>query len=92
MPASTIARLTITWSKDTDRALRSYLGEQGLKKGALSRFIEDAVKWRLFNQTVNELREAFAGIPDGELDKLVDEALVRVRKEKRRERHGRARR
>ena len=36
MPETDITRLTITWSKDTDLALRSYLGSQGLKKGALS--------------------------------------------------------
>ena len=51
MPDPKITRLTITWSKDTDLALRTHLGVQGLKKGALSKFIEDAVKWRLFNQT-----------------------------------------
>ena len=43
--------------KDTDLALRSYLGSQGLKKGSLSQFIEDAVKWRLINQTVGEVRK-----------------------------------
>ena len=42
--------------KDTDLALRSHLGSQGLKKGSLSQSIEDAVKWRLFNQTVGEVR------------------------------------
>jgi len=46
MPETEITRLTITWSKDTDLALRSYLGARGLKKGALSKFIVDAVKWR----------------------------------------------
>src|ERR1700731_4813636 len=28
-------RLTITWSKEADHALRSYLGAQGMKKGDL---------------------------------------------------------
>jgi Ribbon-helix-helix domain len=79
-----ITRLTITWSKDTDLALRSYLGAQGLKKGALSNFIEDAVKWRLFSQTVNEVREAFADVPADKLQKMLAEAVESVRKEKRR--------
>ena len=91
MPEAEITRLTITWSKDTDLALRSYLGAQGLKKGALSKFIEDAVKWRLFDQTVNEVRQAFADLPPDELQNMIDEAVVSVRKEKQRERQGRPR-
>jgi hypothetical protein len=89
MPEPEITRLTITWSKDTDLALRSYLGAQGLKKGALSNFIEDAVKWRLLDQTVNEVRKAFADVSAGELDNMIEEAVEGIRKEKRRERHGR---
>ena len=63
MPETEFTRLTIVWSKDTDLALRSHLGGQGLKKGALSRFVEDTVKWRLFDQSVNQTRAAFADMP-----------------------------
>jgi len=91
MPKTEITRLTITWSKDTDLALRSYLGARGLKKGALSKFIEDAVKWRLFDQTVNEVRQAFADVRPDELQNMIDEAVVSVRKEKHQERQGRTR-
>ena len=91
MPESAVTRLTISWSKDTDLALRTHLGSQGLKKGALSQFIEDAVKWRLFNQTVGEVREALAGVPADELDGMIGEAVRSVRKEKNRERQGRIR-
>ena len=89
MAESEITRLTITWSKDTDVALRSYLGARGLKKGALSKFIEDAVKWRLLDQTVNEVRKSFAGVPADELHKMIDEAVETARKEKHRGRQGR---
>ena len=85
MPEPSVTRLTISWSKDTDLALRSHLGSQGLKKGALSQFIEDAVKWRLLNQTVDEIREAFAGVPPDELGGMIDEAVKSVRKDKHRE-------
>jgi len=84
-----VTRLTISWSKDTDLALRSHLGSRGLKKGALSQFIEDAVKWRLFNQTVGEVHEALAGVPAEELDGMIGEAVKSVRKDKNRERQGR---
>jgi len=85
MPETEVTRLTIVWSKDTDLALRSHLGARGLKKGALSKFVEDAVKWRLFDQTVREVRQAFADIPPDELQNLVDEAVASVRKEKHRQ-------
>jgi hypothetical protein len=77
-------RLTITWSKDTDLALRSFLGAQGLKKGALSKFIEDAVKWRLFDQTVSEVRAAFADVPPAKLQDLIEEAVRDTRRERAR--------
>jgi hypothetical protein len=91
MPEPGVTRLTISWSKDTDLALRSHLGSRGLKKGALSRFIEDAVKWRLFNQTVGEVQEALAGVPADELDGMIGEAVKSVREDKKRERQGRTR-
>ena len=83
MPETEVTRLTIVWSKDTDLALRSHLGARGLKKGALSKFVEDAVKWRLFDQTVNEVRRSFADLPADQLQNLIDEAVSSVRKERR---------
>jgi len=91
MPETEITRLTIVWSKDTDLALRSYLGAQGLKKGALSKFVEDAVKWRLFDRTVNRAREAFADLPDAEIRSMIDEAVTSIRKQKHRKVRSRSR-
>lgn len=79
---------TECWSKDTDLALLSHLGARGLKQGALSQFVEEAVKWRLFDQTVAEVRQAFADIPPNGRDTLIDEAVASVRKQKRRLRKG----
>ena len=72
-------RLTITWSKQVDLALRSYLGAQGMKKGDLSKFIEEAVRWRIFHQTVQQTRKAFADVPPDELQKMIDEAVDHAR-------------
>jgi hypothetical protein len=91
MPQAEITRLTIVWSKDTDLALRSHLGAQGFKKGALSKFVEDAVKWRLCEQTGNQAREAFASVPAGELRDTIDHAILNVRKHRRRQLRGRPR-
>jgi Ribbon-helix-helix domain len=79
-------RLTITWSKEVDLALRAYLGAQGMKKGDISKFIEEAVRWRILQQTVQETRKAFADIPPDELQKMIDEAVDEVRARRYRER------
>jgi hypothetical protein len=79
-------RVTITWSKETDLTLRSFLGSQGLKKGALSKFIEEAVRWRLFHQTVSGARERFADVPEDQLQKEIDDAVEAVRAERFRRR------
>jgi hypothetical protein len=39
-------------SKDTDITVRSFLARRGMKKGDLSKFIEEAVKWRVHDQTL----------------------------------------
>ena len=79
-------RRTITWSKDTDSALRSHLGSRADNTNALSKFVEDAVKWHLFDRTVDQVRDSFAAIPANELNNRIDEAVASVRSRKRRER------
>lgn len=83
------ARLTITWSRNADLALRSYLGAHGMKKGDISKFVEEAVRWRIFDLTVREMRQAFADVPPEELEKAIDEAVEEVRAERHRARLGR---
>ena len=80
MPASDLTRLTISWTKETDRQLRSYLGSQGMKKGALSRFIEDAVRWRLFDQTVTAIKARNADTDPEALMAMIDTTVRDVRR------------
>jgi Ribbon-helix-helix domain len=56
-------RGNIKVSREVDLTLRTYLGAQGMKKGDLSKFIEEAVRWRIFNRTVRDIksRNADAG-------------------------------
>jgi len=84
MSGDDTTRWTVTVSKDTDIAVRSLLAQRGLKKGDLSRFIEDAVKWRVFDQTTTEVREAFVDLTPEALQNLIDEATGSVRKDMRR--------
>ncbi|MFB1488426.1 MULTISPECIES: ribbon-helix-helix domain-containing protein [unclassified Thiocapsa] len=48
-------------SKDTDITVRSLLAQRGLKKGDLSKFIEDAVRWCVFDQALSETRARSVG-------------------------------
>ena len=81
MPDDT-TRWTVSVSKETDIAVRSFLAQRGMKKGDLSKFIEEAVKWRVFDQTLTEVREKFADLPAAELQSLIDEAVTAVRIDK----------
>ena len=72
-------RWTVNVDNRTDIELRTYLAQRGLKKGALSRFIEDAVKWRLLDLTVTEARAAFADVDPDDLDALIDAAVASAR-------------
>jgi len=83
-------RWNIKVSKETDLTLRTFLGSQGMKKGDLSKFIEEAVRWRIFHQTVREAREAFADVSPDELQKMIYEAVEDVRAKRYRERAKRS--
>lgn len=74
-------RWTIKVSKGTDISLRSYLAQHGMKKGDLSKFVEEAVRWRVLDKTVAEVRERNANVTDGEIEAAIDEALAAVRAE-----------
>ena len=54
-------RWTLTVSKETDIALRTFLAQRGLRKGDLSRFVEDAVRRQVFPRTVQDARAAHRG-------------------------------
>ena len=76
-----MTRWTVMVSKDTDITLRSFLAQRGMKKGDLSKFIEEAVRWRVFEQTLAETREKFADLPPNDLQALIDEATASARLE-----------
>ena len=59
-------------------------GAQGMKKGDLSKFVEDAVRWRMFDRRVQSVRNSVRDVPAAELQANIDEAVREVRKEARR--------
>ncbi len=79
MPDDNATRWTVSVSKSTDIALRTFLAQRGMKKGDLSRFVEEAVQWRVLDKTISEARTQFEDMPADELQQLIDEATESVR-------------
>ncbi|WP_428377550.1 ribbon-helix-helix domain-containing protein [Lichenicoccus sp.] len=77
--ADDTTRWTVSVSRDTDISLRSFLARRGMKKGDLSKFIEDAVRWRVLDQTLTEVRGAFTDLPPDELQAMIDDAVAAIR-------------
>jgi hypothetical protein len=76
-------RWNIKVSKETDLTLRTFLGAQGAKKGDLSKFIEEAVRWRVFHRTVQDIKARNADTDPDELQGIIDEAVREVRDDRR---------
>jgi hypothetical protein len=79
MPDDNTTRWTVSVSKETDISVRSFLAQRGLKKGDLSKFIEEAVKRRILDQTITEVREKFADLPPEQIEARIDEAVAATR-------------
>jgi hypothetical protein len=75
-------RWTLRVSKATDIAVRTFLAQRGMKKGDLTKFVEEAVRWRVFDQTVSETKARNASVLAEEIESAVEEALTTVRAER----------
>jgi hypothetical protein len=76
-------RWNLKVSKDTDLTLRTFLGSQGMKKGDLSKFVEEAVRWRVLQRTIQDIRARNADADPDEIQSIVNEAVSEVRAERR---------
>jgi hypothetical protein len=76
-------RWSIKVSRETDLTLRTYLGARGMKKGDLSKFIEDAVRWRILSRTVRDIKARNAKTDVNVLQATIDGAVREVRAEMR---------
>jgi hypothetical protein len=69
-------RWNISVSEETDRAVRMLLASQGGgRKGDLSRFIEEAVRTRLFEESAAAAKAQNAEVDPQTIDEAVTEAL-----------------
>jgi hypothetical protein len=75
-------RWNLKVSRETDLSLRTFLGARGMKKGDLSKFVEEAVRWRIFDRTVQEIKGQNADADPVHLQMLIDDAVREVRHER----------
>lgn len=81
LPPSSSTRWNLVISEKINVEVRSFLGQRGFKKGDLSSFVEDAVRWRIFDLTQTQARENFLGIDCHEAESLIEEVLMNVRQD-----------
>lgn len=74
---------TIRWmikvSKETDLSIRTFLGSQGMEKGGMSKFVEEAVQLSLLSRITGALKERNQGQPEGALEALIENETRAVR-------------
>lgn len=67
-----MTRWNLSVPDKTDRAVRNYLARTGGKKGGLSRFVDDALRPRVFDLTVPGIKDRNAAIDQQALLDLID--------------------
>ena len=68
-----MTRWNLTIPEKTDRAVRTYLARTGGKKGDLSRFVDEAVRRRVLDLTVRQIKDRNAQYDQREILDLIDE-------------------
>ena len=74
-----MVRWNLSVSEETNRAVRTFLARNGGKKGDLSRFVDEAVRRRVFDLTVSQVKDRNAGHNQRELLDLIDEEVSTTR-------------
>jgi len=72
-------RWSLVVSRETDLSLRTFLARNGKRKGDLSKFVEEAVRWRVLDKAVTKTKTRNAKIPPEELDAVINDAVKAVR-------------
>lgn len=76
---------TIRWSlsasRETDQSVRMFLASQGgMRKGDLSRFIEEAVRAHLLEKATGQAKTGTVHLSEQKMEDLIDKAVVWARK------------
>ncbi len=74
-----MTRWNLSIPEETDRMVRTFLARNGGRKGDLSRFVDDAVRRRVLDLTVRQVKERNARFDQTEILDLIDEEIGAVR-------------
>ena len=74
-----MTRWSLSIPEDTDRAVRTFLARNGGKKGDLSRFVDEAVRRRMLDLTVSQIKDRNARYDPEEILELIDEEVDAAR-------------
>jgi len=67
---------TVALSASTYKDLREFLADEGKdNQAAIERFVDEAVRARIFDETVRQIKAANAGISEEQMLAEIDEAL-----------------
>jgi hypothetical protein len=58
------------------------LAQEGLREEDLPKFVEDAVRWKVFEDTVFRVKSRNKGVPAEQIEAIIDEARGTVRAER----------
>ena len=73
-------RWSIVVPESTDKALRTYLAGTGMKKGAISNFVVEAVQLRLFDLVTETVKERNEQYDEDDIFSVIDEAVSIARR------------
>ena len=73
----------VTVSKTTDRDVRALLKARQMRRGELSRFVEQAMQVQLFRLMVDDIKERNAKLDPKKLQSEIDQAVREVKAEGR---------
>ena len=76
---ATPVRWNIVVSEETDLSLRRHLGSRGMRKGDLSKFIEEAVRWRLLDEAAQRIKARNKGKSPRDISSQVEQAVTDAR-------------
>lgn len=74
-------RWNLVISQQTNLAVRGFLAQRGFKKGDLSGFVEEAVRWRVLDQTLAQASAGFDALAPQDAQSLLEEALAQVQQD-----------
>ena len=74
-----MTRWNLVIPEKTDRAVRTYLARTGGKKGDLSRFVDEAVRRRVLDLTVRQVKDRNARYDQQEILDLIEEEVDAAR-------------